>query len=424
MAVGVVRDGALVWSAGRGTTVRRDDRRQPDADTQYKIGSVTKTMTAALVMLARERGDLALSDHVGRFLPHGPFPEATLRQLLSHGSGITAEPYGSWWERSPGVDRSTLVAAHRGAEPVLEPGERHHYSNLGYGILGEVLAEVCGDTWFAVLEEQLLRPLGMTRTSYQGLDGHAEGFAVDYLTGELTVEPLPDTGAMAPAGQLWSTVGDLATWLAALVDPDRSVLSAESLLAMRTPQAGSPEDRVGQTYGLGVSLLPDAGRVLVGHGGSMPGFTCGVQIDPESRVGAIVLTNGAYGLDDLTRRVVGTVLDNEPPISPQWQPPERVEDDVREVLGVWHWGHAPSILRLDGEHLVMEPVGTSGRTLRFRRLDTGTWLGVTGYHTGETLQVVRDGSGAVSHLEVATFIYTRTPYDPAAPIPGGAPPRP
>lgn len=421
-AAGLVRDGDLAWTGGRGRTVRRDDASRPDADTQYKIGSVSKTMTAALVMLARERGQLELSDPVGRFVPQGPFADATVRSLLSHGSGISAEPSGSWWERSPGVDAAALAAAHSSAERVLERDSRFHYSNLGYGVLGQIVEAVTGASWFAALREQVLTPLGLDRTTYQGEGVHAEGFAVHHLTGELTVEPLPDTGAMAPAGQLWSTVRDMATWLTALVDPERSVLGAESLLEMRTPQSGSSEDRAGATYGLGVQLLVRNGRVLVGHGGSMPGFCCGVEIDPDSRVGAVVLTNGAYGLDDLPVRMVHTVLDLEPPLAPEWAPPTVVADDLRGLVGLWYWGQAPTLLRIEADGFSFGAVeGAPSRSMAFRRVEDDTFLGTRGYLAGETLQVVRGRDGSVSHLEVATFVYTRTPYDVGAPIPGGHP---
>lgn len=422
VAAGVVREGALVWSAGRGTAVRAGSAERPGPDTQFKIGSVTKTMTAALVMLARERGELALSDRVGRFLPGGPFADATLRQLLSHSSGMTAEPHGSWWERSPGVDRAALVEAHRGAAPVLEPGAQFHYSNLGYGVLGEVVAEVTGLSWAEALRQQVLAPLGMDRTTYDQQAPHAEGFAVDALTGELVPEPLPDTGVMAPAGQLWSTVSDLATWLTALVDPDRSVLSAASLAAMRTPQAASPDSRDGSAYGLGLATTSAGGRLLVGHGGSMPGFCCGVLVDVDSRVGAVVLTNGAYGLGGTVDELLRTVLDREPALPREWVPTRDVPDDVRELLGTWHWGHAPSVMRWDGRELRLDPASGPGRSMRFARGDEpGTWVGTAGYLTGETLRAVRRDDGSLTHLAAATFVYTRVPYDPAAPIPGGAP---
>ncbi len=422
VVAGVVRDGQLVWTGARGRAVRRGEDTRPDADTQYKIGSVTKTMTAALVMLARERGEVALDDPVERFVPEGPFADASLRSLLAHTSGLSAEPVGSWWERSPGVDAAALAAAHKGEPRVLEPGAMFHYSNLGYGILGRVLEVVTGLSWLEALQQQLLDPLGMTRTTYQFSPPFAEGFAVHHLTGELTVEPLPDTGSMAPAGQLWSTLPDQARWLTALVDPDRSVLSEDSLRAMRTPQGGLPDtEGAGTAYGLGLQVLAGRGRTLVGHGGSMPGFVCGAWVDPASRVGSVVLSNGGYGLDDLAVRTVHAVLDAEPPLAPEWQPPREVPDDVRDLVGLWYWGQAPSLLRVEGDGFVLTPVDAPGRTLRFARVDHDIFVGTRGYLEAETLRVLRREDGAVSHLECATFVYTRTPYDPQAPIPGGVP---
>lgn len=425
---GVVRDSALVWSGARGSTMRHADvagaTHLPHADTQYKIGSVTKTMTAALVLLARERGELRLSDRVGRFLPEGPFPDATLRGLLSHSAGLSAEPHGPWWERTEGGDVDDLAKAHADAEPRLEPGAQLHYSNTGYGVLGAVLESVNGCTWLEACEQQLWRPLQMNRTTYHQQAPYADGFAVDALTGELTVEPLPDTGAMAPAGQLWSTVADLATWLTALVDAARSVLSGASLRAMATPQVSAPEDRDGTGWGLGVSVTVAGGRKLIGHGGSMPGFCCGVVADVDSGTGAIVLSNGAYGLGPLAREVLDIVLDREPPLPPEWQPVTAVPGDVRDVVGTWHWGHAPLLLRWDGRELRLDPVSGPGRSMRFAPTDEpDVWLGTSGYLTGEALRAVRRADGSVGHLEAATFVYTRVAYDPEAPIPGGPPVR-
>lgn len=426
LVAGVVRDGTLVWSLGRGRSVTApagpgDGAALPDADTQYKIGSVTKTMTAALVLLARERGEVALDDRLERFLPGGPYASATLRQLLSHAAGLTAEPHGSWWERSPGVDGAALLAAHADAAPVHEPGSRLHYSNLGYGLLGQVVERVTGQTWWDALRSQVLDPLGMTRTTYAHQRPHAAGFAVDALTGELVAEPLPDTGAMAPAGQLWSTVADLATWATALVDPARSVLAPGTLAAMRTPQSGGPDDTTGTTWGLGVTLAHADGRVSVGHGGSMPGFSCGVLADVPSRTGVVVLSNAAYGLGDLAARLLRTVVDAEPAVAQEWTPTlaPPLPADARDVLGPWHWGHAPSRARWDAGELLLEPVNGPGRTLRFARTGPDTYVGTAGYLAGEQLEVVRRADGTVSHLLAATFVFTRTPYDPAAPIPGG-----
>ena len=153
----------------------------------------------------------------------------------------------------------------------------------------------------------------------------------------------------------------------------------------------------------------------------MPGFVCGAWVDPASRVGAVVLTNGGYGLDDLASRTVHAVLDAEPPLAPEWLPAVEVPADLKELVGLWYWGQAPSLLRVEGDGFVLTPVDAPGRTLRFARGEGDTFVGTGGYLEAETLRVVRREDGAVSHLECATFVYTRTPYDPGAPIPGGVP---
>ena len=266
----------------------------------------------------------------------------------------------------------------------------------------------------------------MGRTTYTHQAPHAAGFALRDLTGELTVEPLPDTGAMAPAGQLWSTVTDLGVWLTALVDPDRSVLSADTLRLMSTPLAGLQEDRSGTSLGLGLFVHTAQGRAVVGHGGSMPGFSCGVLVDRDSKVGVVLLSNAAWGLGGaVVSDLLDTVLTAEPVVAPEWTPTRHVPDDVRDVVGTWHWGESPSRLRWDGAQLRLSPLVGTGRVAGFRPgAATDTWVGTTGYFAGETLRAVRDPDGpdgAVSHLELATFVFTRVPYDPAAPIPGGAP---
>ena len=92
--------------------------------------------------------------------------------------------------------------------------------------------------------------------------------------------------------------------------------------------------------------------------------------------------------------------------------------DVLELAGTWHWGPAVEVARFVGDHLVLGEPG-AGRGSRFRQVDRDEWVGLDGYYTGEPLRVVRRGDGTVSHLDLATFRFTRTPYDPEADVPGG-----
>jgi CubicO group peptidase (beta-lactamase class C family) len=415
----VLRDGAVAWSQGRGRCVRAGHTERPDADTQYRIGSLTKTMTAALVLQLRDEGALDLADPVGRHVPEGPYADRTLGSLLSHTSGMQAEPHGPWWERAPGHSYAELVEANPASGAALPDGQRFHYSNLGFAVLGEVVARRRGCSWEQALSRWLLDPLGLRRTSYDARPPAADGFSVDDLAGTLTPEPAHDSGAMAPAGQLWSTAADLVRWLQALVDPPAAVLTADTLREMTTAQTGEPDADLSGGYGLGLQLSGPGPRVLVGHGGSVPGFSAGMWVDRGTGVGAVLLSNGAYGLDaqGLARTLIETVLEHEPPLPREWRPAASVPAHLRELLGTWHWGHLPFVMRTDGEELTLT-AASGAKEFRFARTGEDTYRGLSGYHAGETMRVVRRDDGSVSHLDLATFVYTRVPYDPRAPIPG------
>ncbi|MGH3467159.1 MAG: serine hydrolase domain-containing protein, partial [Thermocrispum sp.] len=173
LVAGVVRDGALVWSGARGYV----DGAVPDNDTQYRIGSITKSLVAALVMRLRDEGGLELNDTVAHHLGDSPFGHLTVGQLLAHTGGMTAESPGSWWERSNGDDWEALAGTLSPAELKLRAGRQFHYSNVGYGVLGELAGRLRGVSWLDALHAEVLGPLGMTRTSPQPGEHAAQGWA-------------------------------------------------------------------------------------------------------------------------------------------------------------------------------------------------------------------------------------------------------
>jgi len=402
---GVVRDGALVWSAGRGDL---GDPAGDPADLQYRIGSLTKTMTAVLVLQCRDDGLLGLDDQVGSHLPGSPFPATTVRQLLAHAGGVPAEPEGPWWERHEGGDLDDLVSRLSGQPRVLSPGAQHHYSNVGYALLGAVVARLRGGTWWEVLAERVLTPLGMRRTTYLPQLPHAQGWSVHPWSGRLDAEPHTDTGAMAPAGQLWSTVGDLARWAAFLLDPHPAVLAPQTLEQMRVPTASRPGDAAG-SYGLGLRVEHVGGRWRHGHGGSMPGFLAGILVDPAERAGAVTLANATTGgTPPLTTTLLDTLRETEPTLPTPWtEEPELPGAD--DVLGAWFWGNTPLTVAVRRGVLWVDP-DQPGRASRFVPDGPDRWRGLDAYFTGETLRVVRDRDGGIDRLDLATYPLRRAPY--------------
>lgn len=409
VAAGVAREGVPVWtgcsSALPGIGV----------DAAYRIGSITKTLTAVLVLQLRDEGRLDLSDPVGTFLPECGYPEATLRELLAHTGGLQSEPVGPWWERVDGGDVAGLLADNDGSGRVAAAGEFYHYSNLGFAFLGEVVARLRGVTWWEAVRDQLLVPLGMGATSYHPPAEHAPGRSVDHFAHTLTAEPHTDTGAMAPAGQLWSTVADLLRWADFLATGHPDVLAAATLAEMSVPVA--PAD----AYGLGLRVLRIGARMMVGHTGSMPGFQASLFVDRATREAVVALANATTGLrpEQVPAILLGEV---DAPAARPWFPSlPPLPDEVAELLGLWFWGNTGFAFEWTGGELVARDLRTAELHERFVDVD-GAFVGAEGYHRGERLLVRRDAeSGAVRSLECATFVYTRTPYDPAVTIPGGHP---
>ncbi|MFE7209930.1 serine hydrolase domain-containing protein [Streptomyces sp. NPDC057611] len=423
LVAAVVRGGRTVWHGAR-TSV---DGHAPDQNTQYRIGSITKTFTAVLVLRLRDEGLLDLGDPLEKHLPGTGVGEATVADLLAHTGGLAAESPAPWWERSPGSLRPELADV-LGEEPLRHPvGRRFHYSNPGYTVLGALVEELRGAPWEEVLRREVLEPLGLHRTSARPEAPHAQGWAVHPWADALLPEPAEDLGRMAPAGQLWSTTDDLARFAVFLVQGDDRVLSAESLRAMRTPAA--PPEAVdvasGYAYGLGLEVRRWGERLLVGHSGSLPGFLASLTIGVEDDVTAVVLANCTSGpaVATVGADLVRIVADAEPRIPEPWRPLRKVEPAVLELAGQWYWGTYGFGLRLMADGLAsLEPLSGNGRRSRFRANGDGTWTGLEGYYAGEVLRVLRRPDGSVDHLDLGSFVLTRQPYDVDASVPGGVDP--
>ncbi|WP_299447345.1 serine hydrolase [uncultured Phycicoccus sp.] len=421
VVAGIVRDGALVWSGAAGTLDGRAGGEPADDDTQYRMGSITKTFVAVCVLRLRDAGRLDLTDRFEQHVPGSPLGRASIEQLLTHAAGAQAETPGPWWERTPGGDWDALTAAPVGQR--FREGRRFHYSNVGYGALGRLLEVHHGTGWAEVVRAELLEPLGMTRTTTRPSGRAAQGLAVHPFADVLLPEPEHDGGAMAPAGQLWTTLHDLARWAGFLAGDTAGLLNADTLAEMCEPH--HVVDEPGQpwtgAHGLGWQVWNVDGARFAGHGGSMPGFLAGLRVRLEGGDGVVTMTNttSATVLRSLTEDLLG-VLDAE---APHPVPPWSAAGDASllDLVGTWHWGPSTTTARLVDEHLVLGEPGQA-RGSRFARVGPDAWVGLDGYNAGEPLLVVRRSDGTVSHLDLASFRFTRTPYDPDADVPGGVDP--
>ncbi|MCV2458016.1 beta-lactamase family protein [Streptomyces sp. ICN988] len=423
LVAAVVRGGQTVWHGAR-TSV---DGHGPDETVQYRIGSITKTFTAVLVLRLRDEGVLDLGDPLEKHLPGTKAGEATIAELLAHSGGLAAESPAPWWERTPGSLRPELADV-LGEQPLLHPvGRRHHYSNPGYTLLGALVEKLRGAPWEEVLQREVLDPLGLERTALRPSAPHAGGWAVHPWADVMLAEPIEDLGLMAPAGQLWSTTADLARFAVFLMRGDDNVLGVETVREMRAPAAPAEAADVvdGAAYGLGLQLQRRDGRLLVGHSGSLPGFLANLTIDVEDDVAAVVLTNCTSGplLAGVGSDLVRIVAEAEPRMPEPWRPLRDVVSSVLELAGQWYWGTHAFALRLTPDGGVsLGPLSGQGRRSRFRANGDGSWTGLEGYYAGELLRAVRRPDGTVSHLDVGSFVFTRQPYEEGSGVPGGVDP--
>jgi CubicO group peptidase (beta-lactamase class C family) len=350
LAYGIVLGGELVHAAGLGQ--RHVGGPPPDADTVFRIASMTKSFTASAILALRDDGVLKLDDPAQEYVPElRDWPSVTpdsarvsIRHLLTMTAGFpTDDPWGDRQQGLPLEDFARFLSGGVGFN--WAPGTRFEYSNLGYAILGRVITTVTGAAYPDYVRHRLLHPLGMMRTGYEAEEFETPGEQVTGSAGtargyrrtpdgwaEVGFDP---AGAFAPMGGIFSCVTDLARWVAGFAaafppgkpetgsaHPVRQATRRE----MQLPQvltgwdkpAAFPGDAAPalSAYGFGLFVEDDAafGRI-VSHSGGYPGFGSNMRWHPASGTGVIALGNSTYaGMMTLATRLLDVVLRHrEPP---------------------------------------------------------------------------------------------------------------
>ena len=412
VSAGLVRDGTLVWSSHVGSA-RLDPARAPTDDTQYMIGSITKTFTAVLIMVLRDAGRLSLDDRLEKYLPGTRHAALTIRQMLAHASGLQREPVGRIWENLDAPDQERLLRELEDAEQVLPAHLAFHYSNLAFALLGQVVEQLEARPWGDVVSQRILAPLEMRNTGLApDQAGRALGYQVHPHSGVATLEPAFDQRAMAPLGGLWSTVTDLGRYASFVADPIAEILSSDSLDEMCRPLIMTDVEGWGRAYGLGFDLQRDGERVLAGHGGAMPGFVAGLRVrrSPD-RVGAVVFANTTAGAEPvaLAGQLVSAVLDAEPSLAQVWTP-SQPQPDYAGILGSW-WTEGAEIVFEVRDNVLWSRIagGLPIADTRFVRVERDLFRAVAGRERGELLEITRGPGGEVERMHLASYALTRTP---------------
>jgi CubicO group peptidase (beta-lactamase class C family) len=285
LAVAVLRDGKPV--SVRTLGVANIELKVPvTRDTVFKIGSVSKQFIATGIMLLVRDGKVRLDDPLAKYFDDAPeaWKPITLRQLLSHTSGLVRE--------SPGFDglkaQSDADVIRKAYEVPLQsaPGEKWAYCNLGYFILAETIHRVSGQPWPQFMTERVFKPLGMTATRTTDTLDIVPHRANGYLYRDNEQHNVGPLLALRPSGAFLSTITDLMKWEAAL--HDGVVLSKEEQAQMLTPMKLT--DGSATRYGFGWMLDDVRGHHRVHHGGTLPGFRAEFSRYDDS-LGVIVLVN-------------------------------------------------------------------------------------------------------------------------------------
>jgi CubicO group peptidase (beta-lactamase class C family) len=413
VSAAVVRRGAPVWAGAVGLADAGSGR-AATPETQYRIGSITKTFTTVAILQLAADGALGLDDPLERHLPEAPAGSATLRRLLSHLSGLPREPEGEIWETLVAPTVEELLARFAETEPVLPQHVAHHYSNLAFGLLGEVVARAGGRPYRAHVEERILRPLGLARTTWGPVAPYALGYFVEPYADVLREEAVLELRGVESAGQLWSTTADLCRWATFLAAGDPAVLAAEDVEAMWFPHGFYDPETWLLAWGLGLMLYREGDLILGGHGGAMPGHLAGVAVDRKSKVAAAALVNSSAGADPegLARRLVLAVLAAEPDPPEEWRPEAGPPPELESALGRWWSEGTEFVFFWEAGALKARLAGTSKRPVQpsvFEPLGADVFRTVAGRERGELLRLVRDDAGTVVRMYWATYPFTRAP---------------
>jgi CubicO group peptidase (beta-lactamase class C family) len=344
LAYGIVIGGELVHAAGLGE--RYLGGPPPDAETVFRIASMTKSFTASAILALRDDGTVKLDDPAEAYVPElrGWPPvspdsaRVSLRHLLTMTAGFpTDDPWGDRQQGLPLEEFGRFLSG--GVRFNWAPGTRFEYSNLGYAILGLVITAVTGAAYQDYIRDRLLRPLGMTRTGFEadefGVPGLARGYRRVTGGGGWSEVALDPCGAFAPMGGVFSCVRDLTRWVAGFAaafppgDPEsggvhpvrratRREMQLPQVLTGWDKPAGFPGEAgpALSAYGFGLFAEdhPTFGRV-VSHSGGYPGFGSNMRWHPATGAGVIALGNSTYAaMTALAARLLDTILGHrEPP---------------------------------------------------------------------------------------------------------------
>lgn len=284
-SVSIFRDGDEIYQNAIGFRDMEPEL-ENESNTKFRIGSISKTFTAAIILQLVEEGKLELNTNLLEFYPNVPnAAQITIEDLLRHQSGLfnfTNKPeYLEYMEQAKTKDEMLEIIIENGT--VFNPGEKNEYSNSNYVLLSFIAEDLENDTFEDILQKRIVQPLELENTYYGGHIKSEKREAQSYTKkGKWTPATETDLSIPKGAGGIVSTPYDLNTFFTALFNG--KVLKPETLEQMKTLNNG---------YGMGLFSYPFDDKTFYGHTGGIDGFTSMAVYEPERDLGIAYLSNAA-----------------------------------------------------------------------------------------------------------------------------------
>lgn len=256
----------------------------------FEVGSLTKQFTAACILKLTQDGKLSIDDKISKYLTNTPiaWSNITVRHLLTHTSGICNYTGHDGFELTKHLTQAQFIKALAALPSDFAPGEQAKYCNSGYNLLGHIIENVSGKTYWAFLAERVWTPLGITTATNRDPSIVVPNRVDGYLrrTGNWQNRD-SDLTDIFSAGAIVMTIGDLLKWNAAL--DTEQLLSASSCTQMWT--VAKLNNGQETQYGFGWRISQQEGHKNIGHSGSTSGFSSSLQRFPDDHLTVIVLCN-------------------------------------------------------------------------------------------------------------------------------------
>lgn len=285
-----------------------ENKIRSDTTTLFELASVTKQFTAMIIMMLKEDGKLNYNDPLEKFIPDLPYPGITIRNLLTHTSGLPdyQAVMDQHWDKSRVAGNEEIIQYLKQYHPEkrFNPGDQYEYSNTGYVLLATVAEAASGKDFVAMSRERIFVPLGMTSTNIRTLEEKAKvnNFARGYIFVPERLRYVPADsfptanyivwlGSRKGPGRVSSTTSDLLRWDRALYS--ETLIRKETLAEAFTPFRLNNDSLSYYGFGWRIENHPTLGQ-KIWHTGSNPGYATRIVrfIDEDKTI--IVLSNNAY----------------------------------------------------------------------------------------------------------------------------------